>query len=389
MSEFTVPKRSPSKKFHERAERIEEQKLRNRESRNELKRKLSSTDTKADNGRIALKLSIDELELERDELELDMKSHALELDMGISNKKFFKKVRLTHLERKISIGDQIWSMRRSYRRKLEEDGILQMLTPDSEGAFVPLLLSLYSTKENKRKSQAQSSMKNESIELYDAIDPGNARNLFCSITGEYWDKEDIVAAHIVPSRLGAEVVDYIFGPGKGLRLFSPDNCLLMHPSIERAYDNGNIAIIPFDSTQPITRWKTVLINKDAANQRLYPDLRVGDLDQKELVFKSNFRPASRFLYFTFITSLLRSRANRNPGWMELWESLRSGKPWATPGKYLRKSMLLTLAKAIGDVDEGEIDALVRDHIFDANSVSAEAEADLAFMIEKIVEAQEE
>ncbi|KAI9684826.1 MAG: hypothetical protein M1829_000201 [Trizodia sp. TS-e1964] len=214
--------------------------------------------------------------------------------MGAINHKEFKDIRRTYNERTVSVGDNLWNFRRLQQKKLEQLGKVQILTPDSEGAFVAVLLSLYAP--NK---------------------------LWCPITAKYHPKINITAAHIVPAKISIETMEYIFGGGKGLRLFSPDNCLLLLEAIERALDKANIAIVPFDTTQPITRWKVVLTNYEAKHQNYDADHTLGSLDQKELVFLSDHRPASRFLYFNFITTLLRCRANKTPGWAEVWTKFQT------------------------------------------------------------------
>ena len=78
----------------------------------------------------------------------------------------------------------------------------------------------------------------------------------------------IQAAHIVPYCIGEELPGYLFGSDQGLRLYRPDNCLMMHEYIEQAFDNGNITIFPVDTgTRPVLRWKTLFVNQDARNQR--------------------------------------------------------------------------------------------------------------------------
>ena len=57
------------------------------------------------------------------------------------------------------------------------------------------------------------------------------------------------AIYIVPSILGSELADYIFGAGSGSRLHSGDNFLLLHQHAERHFDQGAYAIIPADISE--------------------------------------------------------------------------------------------------------------------------------------------
>ena len=112
---------------------------------------------------------------------------------------------------------------------------------------------------------------------------------------------------------------------------------------------------------------------------LYADnIALGDLDGKEIKFLTNHRPASRFLYFHFVVTLLRCREYRRPGWEALWEQYRTGCPWPTPGSYVRRTMLLALARAIGDAEDEEfIQNLATDTTFSTSeSLSLEEEEEI-------------
>ena len=52
-------------------------------------------------------------------------------------------------------------------------------------------------------------------------------------------------------------------------------------------------------------------------------------------------------------TLLRNKKNRQPGWERFSTELPTGKPFATMGRYMRESMLLTLAKNAGDLNPAE------------------------------------
>ena len=43
-------------------------------------------------------------------------------------------------------------------------------------------------------------------------------------------------------------------------------------------------------------------------------LRLRDLDEREIQFPTQHRPAARFLYFHMVITLLRLRQYREPGW---------------------------------------------------------------------------
>jgi hypothetical protein len=69
-----------------------------------------------------------------------------------------------------------------------------------------------------------------------------------------------------------------------------------------------------------------------------------DLDGKELVFLGEKRPVSRFLYFHFVMALVRIKDLQRRNWQDVWARYHEHRPFPTPGNYMRKAMLLALAK---------------------------------------------
>jgi hypothetical protein len=101
--------------------------------------------------------------------------------------------------------------------------------------------------------------------------------------------------------------------------------------------------------------------------------KIGDLDGTELEFKNENRPAHHFLYYHFVSTLLRYVRYEKPGWAEKRVNLPTGKIWATPGPYLRRSMLKALADVIGDCEPPEE---VFDGVFDGKGVKPPEEEKL-------------
>ena len=129
--------------------------------------------------------------------------------------------------------------------------------------------------------------------------------------------------------------------------------ILIHESVERAFDKVVFVLLPVDSEeQPIKRWKIQLINDSAVDTDM-GRTTLKSLNGTEVDFKTEARPASRFLYYHFVVSLLRNKLYRQPGWETYLTELPTGRPFATPGKYLRESMLLTLARHAGNLTKEE------------------------------------
>lgn len=259
-------------------------------------------------------------------------------------------------KRIVSLGNDLWVENEELRKQEEKEGRVQKLGPDSKGAFVYTLLALYKDphESHKRSSAVQSHMKQTAMMVYEAEKGAPVKGkVWCCISQDYFDQTNVRAAHIVPHALGPGLVDYIFGTGSGSRLDTSDNCLLMQDSVERAFDNGNFVLLPVDASEsPILRWKIQITNLVAMHTDM-GRVSLKDLNGKEVSFKNENRPASRFLYYHFVVTLLRNKRDRQPGWEKSSAELPTGKPFATMGRYMRETMLLTLAKNAGDLNAAE------------------------------------
>ena len=334
---------------------IQDHQLRLTRSQAELKRKLS--ETSFDQAPIQYrKLRIEELNLRQEEQMVQKSLFDLEHEQRRMNDKEHRTRHQEANKRIVSLGDDLWTEQEEIKKQEEREGRVQKLGPDSRGAFVATLLALYKDPQNskKRSSKVQSHMKNQSITKYEARKGALTKDaIWCCITRRHWPQEDVRAAHIVPQSLGPELAEYIFGSGSGLRMDTSDNCLLMHISVERSFDNGNFVLLPVDASEtPILRWRIQVTNTAAINS-LVGGETLKDLDGKEVVFNNNARPASRFLYYHFVMTLLRNKKHRQPGWEKFSVELPTGKPFATMGPYIRESMLLALAKMAGDLNATE------------------------------------
>ncbi len=346
---LTIPVRTSSRNA------IDDNRLRLKESRAELKRKLSKVSFEREPITYR-KLKMEEIDVQVEE-ERVHKSW-LDSEYGqrqISDKDHRKEHRKTN-KRIISLGSGLWTEQEELRRQEEKEGRVLKLGPDTKGAFIYALLALYKDPRgsDKRSSTLQSHMKETAIKVYEAgKDAPFKGKIWCCISQDFFDQENVRAAHIVPHALGPELVDYIFGSGSGSRLDTAANCLLIHKSVAKAFDNGNFVLLPVDASEtPIRRWKVQITNLAAFNTDM-GRTSLKDLDGKEVSFKNDNRPASRFLYYHFVVTLLRNKRDRQPGWENFSTELPTSKPFATMGPYMRESMLLTLAKSAGELNAME------------------------------------
>ena len=324
-------------------------------TRADLKRKLC--ETSIDEAPIKyLKLRIEDLELQQEQLRVDKSWFDLEHELHQMSSKDHQSNHKVTNQRIVSLGGDLWKEQEELREYEEKTGLKPKLGPDSRAAWVHTLLALYKDPymTRNRSSQIQSNMKKQSIAKYEARKGAEAEGeIWCCITQGYYSQEDVRAAHIVPYTLGPELADYIFGSGSGTRVDTADNCLLMHEYVERAFDKGLFVLIPLDASEdPILWWKIKVTDTSALNTKVF-DRRLESFDDKEVVFLNENRPASRFLYYHFVVTLLRNKKHRKPGWEKFSVELPTGKPFATMGPYMRESMLLALAKVAGDLNAEE------------------------------------
>ncbi|KAL8830717.1 MAG: hypothetical protein Q9191_001279 [Dirinaria sp. TL-2023a] len=348
---FDIPQRTSSRvPLHERSLAI-------KASKHDLKSKLSTIsygDSPSDYTRLKieeLETEIEEQKLHKDWLDVEKK------ERNLTDTNYRKDHRETN-KRIISLGNDLWTQKQQLRALSEKAGKAPYLGPDSEGAFVHTLLALYKDPytSSARLSNVQTQMRNASIEAYQpgqGAPEGLEEKFWCPIAKGWFDAESVRAAHIVPRAIRPEVVDYLFGVGSSSRLNTSDNCLLIHESVERAFDKGVFVLLPIDpKEQPIKRWKIQLINDSALNTDMgRTNLR--SLNDSEVEFHTEARPASRFLHYHFVVSILRNKLYRQPGWETYLTELPTGRPFATSGKYLRESMLLTLGRHAGDLTKEE------------------------------------
>ncbi|KAI9774728.1 MAG: hypothetical protein M1839_001648 [Geoglossum umbratile] len=244
--------------------------------------------------------------------------------------------------------------------------------PDHAAAYAELLTNIWRSHETpagweSRNQHEHSHWKDALCHFYDAKDPEDEDRLWCPIIKEYASSLHRTAAHIVPHSIGYSNAGYLFGePSQGAKIiWSLRNGLVMESTMEKRFDKGDFVLVPIptDSGQP-SRWRFILMNEKLRSYKidvLSRYKKIGDLDGTELEFKNENRPAHRFLYYHFVSTLLRYVRYEKPGWAEKRVNLPTGKIWATPGPYLRKSMLQALASVIGDCEPSEE---VFDGVFD-------------------------
>lgn len=205
--------------------------------------------------------------------------------------------------------------------------------------------------------------------------PGS-ESIWCPISGSYFHISSINAAHLFAWTHGHEAMTAIFGEDPP-ELFSPYNGLLISVPAEKKLEKGHIVIVPRLSDEPteeeIQEWQKSdvkeyqirVLEPNAEGMRSDITGRAdectwADLDRKPVVFRSNFRPRARYLYFLYCVTVLRRSWRMNKATSSLSNEL--GKPsWGTRGKFMKKGMLLAFVEEMGHEYEGLLQGAIEDH----------------------------
>ncbi|KAJ5951595.1 uncharacterized protein N7479_010008 [Penicillium vulpinum] len=261
-----------------------------------------------------------------------------------------------NLQRKIMEEDLEEQASNKRRRQGEPD--VELLERAYVDSIMPKVMSATAQQQKDkelREHHFNASNFKRDVALYYGIPKGMA---YCHLSGE-WNAHDVKAAHLVPRSLTGDEISHLFGVRK-IVLSDTRNALSLHKNLEIALDSGQIVIVPIleenhttnpekaPATDP-SRWKCVLTDNSKRYQKALASPAKtwlwDEFDGKELKFRNQNRPAKRYLYFRFIITYIFCKKQSNDLFTKKVEAAARDF-WPTPGPYLRKSMLRTLARSI-------------------------------------------
>lgn len=167
-------------------------------------------------------------------------------------------------------------------RFLEED--LSDTTGTVEEAYIKeLQISFHEASQKKAKAlkQPRSSRGEFKTKVARYLDaqknvPGRPE-YYCNVLASWVSAGDMKCAHIVPFSFNMKELSYMLGAEEAA-LQSPRNGLMLHSTIEEAFDNGYVAIVPHGSLQATpTEWKLVILKHDMANHQLWVNPRTNEI----------------------------------------------------------------------------------------------------------------
>lgn len=268
---------------------------------------------------------------------------------------------IEQLERRIAAlkGDTvvIRTTRHELSGRMLDDRIWRQDREIADWAYLDLLISHYKTPEGARLSlfasrddDAQSRFHQKVLKAYGAE---KNKKTCCVISGQWHLSRHVKAAHIVRYNVGEPSARHLFGPSgdKDGHLMGVKNGIPIHEEYEEALDDARLIIVP-DGDPDKGCWKLYWLYEEDAQDDTSPIPLGHELHGRSLQFRTEFRPAARYLYFAYCMSILRWQRHDVPGW---WKDHLVGeaKFWATPGSYLRTSMLRRIAHQIGHLTKEE------------------------------------
>ena len=252
-------------------------------------------------------------------------------------------------------------------------------------------LNISSTGKGKRESDDQTRFRNTMLDSYDFKGSGEYKSFVWDIVlGTWVHHTHVIASHLFAYRHGQEAMNSIFGIESEGELFSPLNGLLLPRELEDALESGFITIVPdisddanlkdrkiWRSSEP-KNYKFRIIDKPSpdwvpglpknlAIKHRYNDwydashnIRWRDLDGKRLVFRNDFRPRARYLYYMFCLNMMRFAWRYKERSVDILQPELNKVFWGTHGRYLKRGMLRAFVEEIGHgferlVEEGEDD----------------------------------
>lgn len=199
-------------------------------------------------------------------------------------------------------------------------------------------------------------------------------------------------------------MDQIFGKGSIDDIFSPRNGLLLHKHIESALDKGYFAIVPdvdIDPQDPsmpemdqaarrdrLKEWERmspkefkamVLDSKPQAMREKvfplsYPVQTLAELHGRKLTFLNEFRPKSRYVWWTYLHGLTQVSWRAKAGGETLIqkEVAKGMRYWDTRGPYIKRNQLLGFVEQIGH-DVESIESILEHAVEEDAGIAEEAE----------------
>lgn len=346
MSHVPVPPRASSKDFGEKnAPRIEAEK-----TRREAQRSTNS---------VASWESADYWTYRKEEAEASLIINDIDCEIakettGTDDTKYLK--------RKAELEEEREAAERKIRRYKARAQIVQAAKTNNpvsmRASYLELVMSLLS----KTSRKSQGSFIRDLKEKYGAKKVEGAKWVWSPVEGDWADKRDVKAAHVFPLSFGQETMTYIFGEEVKGELNMASNGLFLPGSVEGAFDNHQVIIVPCETETKPQEWRFLVLDRGGLWKTplkiLGPGCTFADLHGRQLAFEPNhpFRPRARYLYFHYVMAILRlgrAEKQRKAGVTRYMPELTApavSRVWAMQGRYLSQNIMRAFIEGIGHED---------------------------------------
>ncbi|KAL6879185.1 hypothetical protein J3F83DRAFT_725378 [Trichoderma novae-zelandiae] len=311
----------------------------------------------------------EEVLLERQLIQRDMAA-------GLTSQRMMETVNLSQIWRFVLVGGDLWRNLKEKLRLGDPSAVLLRQPGCAEAETLGIrekLVALYKENDGLDSRKQPVNWESDAVEYYSAnpLYHGRSKNEgWCHITGT-WYPQPLKATHIVPFALDAnKLAEIVFG-SIATSVQSPANALLLRPGFHCWLKEYKFVIVPVDRFEgTLTRWRLDVVCPDEDDPHsLTHDLRGWtygkDVDGKELSFLGENRPATKFLYFHFIITLVRIKDLGRKNWRQTWARYYQERPFPAPSSYMRRSVIRALATHFSVADTNVVDSWMRNHGFES------------------------
>ena len=288
-----------------------------------------------------------------------------------------------YLKRKAEVEEETESAERKIRRYEARSRIVEAAKttnfPSIRASYLELMLTLLT----KTSRNHQSAFVKELESKYGHQKFGKAKHVWSPVIGDWVARGDVKAAHLFPLSLGQKSMNFIFGPEAQDEMNRAPNGLFLQSSIEQAFDQHQLIIVPCGEENRPQEWKFLILDKGGlSNTKLHilgAQSTFANLHERKLIFQpgNDFRPRARYLYFHYVMAMLKlgrrnkdGRAQISAHMSELTTPVLT-KVWATQGRYLRQNMIRAFIEGIAH-DSPEADSeMLMEHAKEKENVTDE------------------
>jgi hypothetical protein len=245
--------------------------------------------------------------------------------------------------------------------KMLEDGFWMKIFTSNPRGF-----DIKQASEGPRDPNIQHNFRESLLDIYNARHPDPLYDIvfWCPIERRYL--EWVVAGHIFARAHGQKAMSVIFGDEAENELHSVNNGIIWSQSVEHRFEKGCLALVPLAKNSS-TEAMLECLNRHPKKYQvkvLQPDYKLmkhpysapgdsvlkqwKDDDGQEVEFKSDHRPRSRYLYYTYCKQILVYSMTHTP--KNSAETLRNelrNQYWGTRGRYIKARKLRVFISHMG------------------------------------------